>query len=163
MSIESDPLMVFKGFAAAETACDVEAALAFFAENAILTNTRGRKFIGRENVRKFIEETTRSKPFVSIGSYKIEGKKLTVVDPARTDFYEKLGVAPVDLVHEIVVKDGKIISFINHLTPETIARLERAIAGPMPKDMLLFTESPGEFVRKAKAHTEEIETANARA
>ena len=47
----TDPQAVLQRYIDAQNAGDVEAALALWAENGVMTNTRGHKFTGTEELR----------------------------------------------------------------------------------------------------------------
>ena len=52
---QTDPLSVLKALFEARNAHNAEAAAAFFAEDATIMNTNGRKTTGRENIRKIMK------------------------------------------------------------------------------------------------------------
>jgi hypothetical protein len=51
----TDPLSTLKAVFAAQNAGEVAATLAFYADDAVLINTRGARFTGMESVRRFIQ------------------------------------------------------------------------------------------------------------
>lgn len=153
----ADPLTVFRAFGRAESAGAVEQALSYFADDAVLVNTRGKKYVGRANIRKFIVETTRGKAKVTVASSRVHGDTVTVIDHASTEFYEKLGIAPVENIHDVTVRRGKIISFINHLSVASVAKLQAACHTATAQGLPMFGQSCTEFATQAAAQTKAAE------
>ena len=51
-----DPASVLKRYVEALNAGDLDTALAQWAEDGVLTNTRGRRYVGHESLRPFIRQ-----------------------------------------------------------------------------------------------------------
>jgi hypothetical protein len=64
---QTDPLSVLNALFEARNAHNAEAAAAFFAEDATIMNTNGRKTTGRENIRKIMEGDSTGKRAVGVG------------------------------------------------------------------------------------------------
>lgn len=70
--------------------------------------------------------------------------------------YRKLNVAPVQQNSEIVVRGGKIRSWVNYFPPSEIARIEHACAAPQAQGLLVNDQPCSQFVEQAKAQTTKV-------
>jgi len=91
---QTDPLSVLKALFEARNAHDAKAAAAFFAEDATIMNTNGRKTSGRENIRKIMEGDNTGNAQLVLESPKMMGDKITFTDLTTRDVFRKLEVAP---------------------------------------------------------------------
>jgi uncharacterized protein (TIGR02246 family) len=57
----SDPRSVLTRYIEAQNAGELDTAMALWAEDGVIINTRGRKVAGKENLRKFIQTISRAK------------------------------------------------------------------------------------------------------
>jgi hypothetical protein len=153
---QTDPLSVLKGLFDARNAHNAEAAAAFFAEDATIMNTNGRKTTGRENIKKIMEGDSAGNAQFVLESPKIIGDKITFTDLTTRDMLRKLEVAPVQIVGEAVVQDGKIKSFIVYLSPDSIAKIEAACKTPKGEGVSLGGLPCLEYIPRAKAHAESL-------
>jgi hypothetical protein len=123
---QSDPLSVLKSLLETRNSANANAALALFADDGVIINVVGAKFAGRDNIKKLIQDTN-----AETGSYELKdarsaGNTVTWTDLVTNPVYEKLGVAPVQVAGEAVIRDGKIKSFITHFPPNSLAKFEQA-------------------------------------
>jgi hypothetical protein len=153
---QQDPLSVIKGLFDARNAHNAEAALAFFAEDATIINTNGRKTTGRENIRKIIEGDSAGNTEFVLESPKMIGDKISFSDLTTRDAYRKLEVAPVRIIGEAIVQEGKIKSFIVYLPPDSIAKIEAACKAPKGEGVSLGGLPCLEYIPRAKAHAESL-------
>jgi uncharacterized protein (TIGR02246 family) len=147
---------VLKRYIDAQNAGDVETALALWAEDGVITNTRGRTFAGQANLRRFILGNVSRKIKQEPEAIQTAGDKVTWINRESNESYRKLNVAPVQQNSEIVVRGGKIISWINYFPPSEIARIEQACAAPVAQGVLINDQSCDEFVKQAKTHTARV-------
>jgi hypothetical protein len=103
---EPDPLSVLEKLIAAEHSIDVAAALALFADDAVIVNVTGRKFSGQE-LKSFVEEAIwRGDGFV-IESPHAQDNTAAWTEEVTAKFYESIGVAPVTFAFRAVFQKGK--------------------------------------------------------
>jgi uncharacterized protein (TIGR02246 family) len=107
----SDPRSVLTRFVEAQNTGELDAALALWAEDGVIINTRGRTVAGKENLRKFIQTNISRKIKQEPQGIQTVGDKVTWINRESNESYRKLNVAPVQQNSEILVRDGKIISW----------------------------------------------------
>lgn len=153
----TDPLSVIKGAKAAYDAGNVEAAVAFYADDAVITNTRGRKIIGKDAIRRFIQGNlkagTRSGEMLNP---QVTGDSVTWAEMERTDFFVKLGIALTEVRTQVVVQNGKINSTNSYRPPLSLVRIQQACENPQAQGVLLYGQSCSEFVQQSKAQTRSV-------
>ena len=152
----NDPKSVLQRFAAAMNAGDTNAALTLWAEEAAITNTRGRMIAGKERIRRFLQANITMKQRLDPESVQVAGDKLIWNNQESNDSYRKLGVAPVQIVSEMIVRDGMIRAYVGYLPSTEIARIEQACAAPQGKEVLPNGEPCNEFIEKARAQTAKL-------
>src|SRR5205814_3952737 len=90
-----DPLIVLRSFFDAEHAGNVDAALAHWADDGMFVNTRGKKLIGREQLRTFIQNAVNANVHQEMKSPRVESGRVTWFQDETADFYQKLGIQSV--------------------------------------------------------------------
>jgi len=149
----TDPPAVLQRYIEAQNAGDVDTALALWAEDGVMTNTRGRQVTGQENLRQFIQGNVARKIRQEPESIQTAGEKVTWISRESNDSYRKLKVAPVQQNSEIIVRDGKLVSWVNYFPGDEIARIEQACASPEGQGVLLNDQPCSQFIEQAKAQT----------
>jgi ketosteroid isomerase-like protein len=152
----TDPPAVLQRYIDAQHAGDVEAALALWAENGVMTNTQGGTFTGREELRRFIQGNITRNIRQAPESIETIGEKVTWINPESQTSYQRLKVAPVQQHSEIIVQNGHIISWVDYFPTDEIARIEQACATPQGQRVLLNDQPCHQFIEQAKAHTARV-------
>ena len=152
----TDPRSVLKRYIEAQNAGELDAALALWADDGVIINTRGRKVAGQENLRKFIQTNISRKIKQEPEAIQIVGDKVTWINRESNESYSKLNVAPVQQNSEILVRGGKIISWVNYFPSGEIARIEQACSAPPAQGVLLNDQPCSQFIEQAKAQTASI-------
>lgn len=136
-----------KSLSAALNAGNVDAALAFFADDATQTQTpppTGTTGIrtGKEQIRAFLAGMIADKFNGEVSSFQVAGDKVSYTATFSTDTYRKMGVAPLVAAEEVVIDKGKIKSHTITITPESLAKIQAAMAAQAkaapPKKVLLL-------------------------
>lgn len=121
-----DPLTVMQAYDVALSSGDVEAALALFAEDAVLDIRQGQ-LIGKEQIRTWLAQVVAQNSRIEVVDRQVEGDKVTW----RTLFFRKdiesLQNEPLEANAEAVVQEGRIKSFSSLFTPEAQAKLDAAL------------------------------------
>lgn len=151
-----DPSSVLKRYVEALNAGDLDAALAVWAEDGVLTNTRGRSYVGHESLRPFIRRNISRKIKQEPEAMQTSGEKVTWINRESNESYRKLNVAPVQQNSEIAVRGGKIATWVNYFPSSEIARIEHACATPQAQGVLLNDQPCSQFVEQAKAQTAKV-------
>jgi len=152
----TDPRSVLQRYVDAQNAGNLEAAFALWAEDGAITNTRGRRVTGQEDLRRFIQTNIARQTRQEPESVEAVGDKVTWTNRESNDAYRRLSVAPVQQNSEIVVQGGKIKSWVNYFPSGEIARIERACATPQGQGVLINDQPCTQFIEQAKAQTASV-------
>ena len=136
--------------------------MALWADDGVIINTRGRKVAGKKNLRKFIQTSISRKIRQEPEAIQAVGYKATWINRESIESYRKLNVAPVQQNSEILVRCGKIISWVNYFPSGEIARIEQACSTPQAQGVLLNDQPCSQFIEQAKAQTASVIGAAAR-
>ena len=128
-----DPAAVIKSLAAALNAGNVDAVMAFYADDATITNKpapagQSGVLTGKAQIRGFIQNLVAGNFSGEVSNLKVVGDKITLTGTLSTDTYRKLGVAPIVIEEEAVIVGGKIKSETMTVTPESLAKIQAAMA-----------------------------------
>lgn len=130
----TDPAAVFTALADALNAGDVDAALALVADDAVLTfPDPGYVFTGKEEIRGWYEGLVAQNLHAEPSDFQIDGDRMTWSNKVSIDNWRALGIAPLDYTGEGTVQDGKIKSYTETMTPESLAKLQAAMAQQLPE------------------------------
>lgn len=119
---------VADSWAAALNAGDVDAALSYLAEDAVVTispmDAEGDAvFTGQDEIRGWYELQTAGKGSTTLSDCQIDGETITCLDTFDDDYFRSMGVEFIEGDWVAVVRDGKIQSYVFAMTPETLAKL----------------------------------------
>lgn len=152
----TDPRSVLKRYIEAQNAGELDGALALWADDGVIINTRGRKVAGKENLRKFIQTNISRKIKQEPEAIQTVGDKVTWINRESNESYSKLNVAPVQQNSEILVRGSKIISWVNYFPSGEIARIEQACSTPQAQNVLINDQPCSQFIEHAKAQTASV-------
>ncbi|CAG0944850.1 hypothetical protein ANRL1_01980 [Anaerolineae bacterium] len=133
-----DPASLIKDLVGVLNAGNVDAAIAFFTDDATQTQlpppsgTTGIR-AGKEQIRGFYKGLIDDHFSVELSNVKVAGDKVTYTCTFSTDSYKKMGVAPLVTVEETVFADGKIKSQTINVSPESLAKIQAAMAAAQTK------------------------------
>ena len=132
---ETDPVTVVMARAEAFNAGDVDAAAAFFAEDAIYTFAEPppnaqEVYNGREEIRGRLAGLADFNASISVEVTKVEGNNLTTLTRYTDDSLINMGVDFIEGVEEYTVEDGLITFYRWTETEESIAKIAAAMAPP---------------------------------
>ena len=152
----NDPKLTMQRYVDAQNSGEVEVALALWADDGRIINTRGRSVMGKENLRRFIEGNVRRKIHQKPESIQVVGNKVMWINQESNDSYIRLAVAPVQQNSEMLIEGGKIRSLINYFPAKEVARIEQACASPQAQDIRLNDQPCDQFIAQAKAQTARV-------
>lgn len=152
-----DPLSVVAAAFAAQNVGNVDAAVAFYADDALLTNTRGKVApTGKEGVRHFHEGDRAANVQFSLGpNPMVDGNKVTTLTTTTIEFFEKVGLGPVEVGNVFIVEGDKIKSFLPYYPLRAVARIDEACR-ERGAGVPFFGRPCSEFVDGARAHTSHL-------
>ncbi|MBI4789708.1 MAG: nuclear transport factor 2 family protein [Chloroflexi bacterium] len=142
-----DLASVIKSQVDALNAGNVDAVMAFFADAATQTMQpppagQSGVWTGKEQIRGFFSGLIADHFSVELSNVKMAGDKITYTCTFSTDSYKKLGVAPIVAVEDTVFEGGKIKSKTITLTPESLAKIQAAMAAAQAKAAPTPTTAP---------------------
>lgn len=122
---QPDPVSVVKRLFEARNSANSDAAAALFAVDGEIVNVVGARFSGMDAIRRFMAGGIAQKGQYALQDIGSEGAVVRWTDLVTNDLYRKLQIAPVEVVGEAVVEEGKIKSFITHFPPSSMAKFEQ--------------------------------------
>jgi hypothetical protein len=128
----ADPEAVFNLFHTAVNAHDVDAALAFFAHDAVVqfpNQPPPNIYRGKAEIRAWLQGDADQHIQVTTEQLNVAGDKLTWIAKVVTDDVRRLGIV-IEGPAEAVVQGGKIKSFAFTLSDATLAKLQAASNQP---------------------------------
>jgi hypothetical protein len=144
-----DPLSVVAAAFATQNVGNVDAATAFYMDDALITNTRGKATL----VRHFHEANRAANVQFSLGlNPVVDGNKVLIRTRTTIDFFEKVGLGPVEVGNVIIVEGDKIKSFLPYYPLQAVDRIDVACR-EHGADVPFFGRPCSEFVDGARAHT----------
>jgi hypothetical protein len=134
---KTDPASIIQGLYAAMNAHDVDAALAFFAGDAVRTELPPPPgsmglFTGLEENRGQMSRSMAANIHGEISNLLAEGDKVTWTAKVSVDRWRQLNLGPLDFDGAAVVQGGKIKSWTNTMRAESQARLQAALNSSQP-------------------------------
>jgi ketosteroid isomerase-like protein len=128
----ADPQAVFDGFHAAVNAHDVDAALAFFADDAVVqfpNQPPPNTYRGQAEIRAWLKGDADQHIQVTTEQLKMSGDTLSWIAKVVTDDVRGSGIT-IEGPAEAVIQGGKIKSFSFTLSDATLAQLQAATPQP---------------------------------
>jgi hypothetical protein len=149
-----DPTSVVAAAFAAQNVGNVDAATAFYTDDALITNTRGKVLpTGKEGVRHFHEGNRNANVQFNLGSNPtVDGNKITTRTTTTIDFFEKVGLGPVEVGNVIIIDGDKIKSFLPYYPLSAVASIDMACR-EHGAGVPFFGRPCSEFVDGARTYT----------
>jgi hypothetical protein len=148
---EPDPLSVVRAAMAAQNVGNVDAATAFYTEDAVIVNSRGRQ---QQSIRGYHESNRRAN--VQFGTpgpdTRVEGNKVISPVQTRMPFLEQVGLGdPMDVGSVYMVEGSRIRRVVNYFELRSLDRIDRACLDH--PEAVFFGQPCSEFAKLARAHT----------
>jgi len=123
----TDPASVIRAYTDAANAGDVEAAIAWWADDATCTvlpaAVMGQAvFTGKAHIRSLAEALIAQHSRTDLEELQVDGERVTALSRSHVDSVRRLGVEALEATAEAIVRDGKIQSATYTFT-DTVARL----------------------------------------
>ena len=149
---EHDAAALLYALMEAERRTDLDAAIALFAEGAVITNATGWRLTKRDELRWFINTEIWLRDNFDLDEVEARGSRVTWIEKAGGSFYQEIGVAPVRYAFQAEVKNGQLTSIVSYIPNPEIGRI--AAACKTAKTAPYIHNRPcGEFVALIQAHT----------
>ena len=129
---ESDPLSVVNAWVAALNAGDIDGALSYVADDAVVTivppapGTSG-VFTGKEEIRGWYEAIVGEHGVTTLSDCQVDGETVTCVNTYTADSITAMGLDSLVAEWVAVVRDGKLQSYSWTITEESLATLMAAM------------------------------------
>jgi len=133
-----DPLSVIDALDATLNARNVDGALVLFADDATVRQNPPQPgatsaYQGKAAVRTFLASVVAQNiHFDLTAPRQVIGERVTWINNTAVDPWRKLGIAPLQGQGDATVQGGKIVSLTITLTPDSMAKLQRALAATTP-------------------------------
>ena len=134
-SSDDDPAAVIEAYVAAANAGDLEAILALYADDAVhiaLPTPDGSAgvCVGKANFRMWYEQSLANGDRVELedGTLAVDGNQATFLSQIASDPWRDLGLETLTAKTDLVVIDGRIMTHVVTLTPESVRMLQAARA-----------------------------------
>jgi LPXTG-motif cell wall-anchored protein len=130
---DSDPAAVVKAAEAATNSHDIDAAMAHFADDAVvkigpdLPGISG-VFTGAPEIRAWLQDLYKQNFTLEITILQVNGDIVTTRTKTYSDPTRQLGIAPLEGMEQYTVQNGKIKGFTFTFTDESFAKLQAALA-----------------------------------
>jgi hypothetical protein len=130
---ETDPAAVVEGQAAAINAGDLEATMAYFSDDAVITlayppPAPAEVYSGAAEIRAWFEELWAMNFELDSTILQVEGNVVTADEKSYSDFSRELGIAPLAGITEYQVQAGQITAFTWTMSDDSWAKLQAAMA-----------------------------------
>jgi quercetin dioxygenase-like cupin family protein len=138
----TDPASVVQAYIAAVNAHNVDAVLALYADDAVheaIPAPPGAQsvYIGKAQIRQFYQQTVVNHDHLEVvGTPQVVGDKVMYTKRIASDSFRRLGLATLDASIVAIVQGGKFTSYTAAFTPDSLAKLQAAIAAASEKAML---------------------------
>jgi hypothetical protein len=111
---------------------DVDRALAFFADDAVVKTlppppSGQAVWTGTEQVRAFLQWQADEHFHVASRNIQVTGNTITWDSTGAMDSFRRMGLESIEVAVEAVVQAGKITAFTGTLSPETQRKVEAAM------------------------------------
>jgi ketosteroid isomerase-like protein len=128
---ETDPAAVLIASFEAFNAGDIEADLAYFAEDAVVNIVPFGTYTGHEEIRAWIEKNVAVNGRMTWETPQVDGDTVTLKSSYTDDELQSIGIT-LEANETVIVKDGKIVKDTWVATDESMA----ALAAAMPPEAL---------------------------
>lgn len=128
---QGDPASVARALIDAENRHDVDAAVALFTPDAVVTHATGTLTTTAE-VRTWQTELAAGNFRAVIGTPAVSGDRVTFTGDVFLSSFQALGIDKLDATWELTVQQGRVKTFNFVFSPASNARLQQARGGSAP-------------------------------
>jgi ketosteroid isomerase-like protein len=126
---EADPVAIVMALDEAVNAGRLEAALALFSDDAVVTfpsQPEPNRFAGKEQIRNWLQSEISEGIYMEAGEWQAEGERVMWTGRISLAAWREQGIAPLEGHAEAIVRGGQIVSFMYAVSPESLARMQQA-------------------------------------
>jgi hypothetical protein len=148
---ETDPLSVVNGWHDALNGYELDAALSYFVNDAVITivpplDGGSGVYSGKEEIRSLYEGFVAANFSCALSDCQVEGETVTCIDTYTDDGLKAMGVDFIEGEWAATVRDGQIQSYTYTISAESLAKFPPAPAslaetggGALPSYVLVVT------------------------
>jgi hypothetical protein len=123
-SADDEAVLKARGTALLER--NVDAVLQQFADDALVVSSSGRLLKGRDQIRSWVQDQVERGQREELGPRYQQGTKLSWPGKVYRDDWQQIGISPLEVTHDAILREGKIHFFNTSFTPESAARFQAA-------------------------------------
>jgi hypothetical protein len=105
---------------------NVDAVLQQFADDALVVSSSGRLLQGRDQLRSWVQDQVERRQREEAGPRYQQGTKLSWPGKVYRDDWQQMGISPLEVTQDAIIREGKIHFFNTSFTPESAARFQAA-------------------------------------
>jgi hypothetical protein len=105
---------------------NVEAVLQQFADDALVVSSSGRLLRGHDQIRSWVQDQVERSQREEAGSRYQQGTKLSWPGKVYRDDWQQMGISPLEVTQDAIIREGKIHFFNTSFTPKSAARFQAA-------------------------------------
>jgi hypothetical protein len=105
---------------------NVDAVLQQFADDALVVSSSGRLLRGRDQIRSWVQDQVERNQREEAGPRYQQGSKLSWPGKVYRDDWQQMGISPLEVMQDAIIREGKIHFFNTSFTPESAARFQAA-------------------------------------
>jgi ketosteroid isomerase-like protein len=129
---ETDPASVVKAASELLSAGDLEGCLALWADDGTFQleglPSGPETYKGKEQLRSEFKDEIANHIEIQVEVLKVEGDTVTTRTTTWHDFTRQIGVAPLEATEVYVIKNGQIASATWTISPESLTKVQAALA-----------------------------------
>jgi ketosteroid isomerase-like protein len=125
---DTDPLSIVNAWLDALNAADVDQALSYLADDAVVTMVPPATpdddgiFTGKEEIRGWYEGLVAAEGVAALSDCQVEGESVTCIDTYTDGGLQAMGIDAIDGPLALIVRDGKIQSYTFTMSPDSMAK-----------------------------------------
>jgi uncharacterized protein YfaQ (DUF2300 family) len=105
---------------------NVAAVLQRFADDALVVTSSGRVMKGHDQIRSWVQDQVERSQREEAGPRYQQGTKLSWPGKVYRDDWQQMGISPLEVTQDAIIRAGKIHFFSTSFTPESAARFQAA-------------------------------------
>ncbi len=115
---------VLKAWETARLERNVDAVLQQFADDALVVSSSGRLLRGHDQIRSWVQDQVERSQREEAGPHYQQGTKLSWPGKLYRDDWQQMGISPLEVTQDAIIREGKIHFFNTSFTPESAARFQ---------------------------------------
>jgi hypothetical protein len=103
-----------------------EAVRAAVPDDALVVSSSGRLLQGRDQIRSWVQDQVERSQREEAGPRYQQGTKLSWPGKVYRDDWQQMGISPLEVTQDAIIREGKIHFFNTSFTPESAAQFQAA-------------------------------------